>query len=125
MNSEPAERDNQTSRGRPALKFWHGILFFIPSVVCIGLTFGLAALERARDEASGFTRLSDYGRAHLTFHTGIGGLMAGAVACVVCGLVIGLTSRPGHRLLSCLGCTVVCALVNLLISYAGCAAFVD
>ena len=106
--------------GHRGLRWWHWVLFLLPSVITVATTWALIADLRARDEASGFTLLSDYGRSHIWFGPAITGFTTGAICCVICGIIIGVTTRPQQRVLASIGWTLLTALTNLPVAFAGC-----
>lgn len=102
------------------LRWWHVLLFFLPTIVSVGTTWVLVEMTRAKDAASGFTSLSDYGRAHIMDGPGLVGFMVGAGCCVVSAVVLGLTTKARYPVLSCLGWAVLSVIINLTLSEAGC-----
>ena len=106
--------------GRSGLRWWHWMLFVLPSIITVATAWGLVAYTRAKDEASGFTYLSDYGRAHIWLGPMITGLTTGAICCVVCGIILGVSTRSRQRVLASIGWTILCALTNLPLAFAGC-----
>ena len=114
MNSPLPDPTAETPGSRS--RWWHWLLFLLPSFVCVGTTWVLTAQAYSQAEASG----DSYWRQHAMLYTGIAGLTAGAVCCVVSGLVLGFTTKAGHPVLASLGWTALCVVVNLSISVAGC-----
>jgi hypothetical protein len=104
------------------LRGWQWAVFLLPGVVCAATTWILVEMNLARDRASGYTFLSDYSRTHMALYTGMGGLMAGGIASVVAGLVLGLSTRARHRVLAVIGWMFLSAFAGLGIAGVGCGA---
>lgn len=105
--------------GRRGLRWWQWLLFALPAIVTIVVMWAVMAFWQAKDRESGFTWLSDYGRQHLWLGASVYAFTTGAVCCVVCGIVLGLTMRGHRRVLACIGWTLLGVLTNLPIAFAG------
>lgn len=108
----PAAATGAESAPRRRFTWWHWLLVFLPGLVSFATTWMLTAASLRENPAG----QHDY----LLLGTGISGIMAGAVTCVVSGLLLGLTVHWRSRLLACLFWPILCALINLPIAFAGC-----
>lgn len=114
--------DSNSSPATGSLRWWQWVIFLLPGIVSGATAWILVEMNLARDRASGYTFLSDYGRSHLMLGCGAGGLMAGGIACVVAGLVLGFTTRARYRVLAAIWWMVASAFAGLGISFVGCGA---
>jgi hypothetical protein len=104
------------------LRWWQVLIFILPTLATVGTTGVLNALGQAKFEALAHPESSDlYWQQHMGLYNGLAGIQAGAVCCLVCGILICLTKKPAHPLRACIGWTLWCLLFNTGLSFAGCA----
>jgi hypothetical protein len=113
MSPSPADLETGASpSSRRGLRWWHWLLFLLPGLVAVATTWILTAMELAMHP--------ERPREYLLLAMGLYGIVTGAVFCLISGVLLGLTTRVRHRVLACIGWTLLCALTNLPIAFAGC-----
>ena len=98
--------------GPRRMRWWHWLLVILPGLVAFGTTWTLTATILREDPGGPHN--------YLLLGTGISGIMAGAVTCLVSGLLLGLTVSWRSKILACIFWPIACALINLPIAFAGC-----
>lgn len=111
MSSSSLSSDASSSRR--GLRWWQWLLFILPGIVAVGYTSAHFAMYPADRAGSG----SPYNP--LLTGPGLTGLVSGGVLCIVAGIVLGITTRPGRAASAAIGWTLLSLLTNLPITIAG------
>lgn len=103
------------------LRWWQWLLMVLPAVVMVVSPWIVVAVLRARDEASGFTYLTEHQPRFLGLRASFDGLGFGIISCLVCGVVLGLTTKVQQRITACFVWPIWLVLVNVPLAWGGCA----